>query len=98
MLVSGTVVFLERCSCSCCKCLTLLHFTFLFIYLFIYLYLFIDLFIYLFSDSWIRRYVSETDIQGTMTSQFARNFQVPTSSVLLTRLSYKLSCNLTEIV
>ena len=31
-------------------------------------------FIYLFSDSWLRGYVPETEIQGTMTSQFPSKF------------------------
>ena len=66
-----------------------------FVYLFIYLLIF--LFIYLFSDSWIRGYVPETEIQGTMTSQFPRKFQVQTSSILWTRWC-KLRQNLAEIV
>ena len=36
--------------------------------------LFIYLFIYLFSDSWLRGHVPETEIQGTMTSQFSSKF------------------------
>ena len=35
----------------------------------------IYLFIYSFSDSWIRGYVPETEIQGTMTFQFPRKSQ-----------------------
>ena len=60
-------------------------------------HLVIYLFIYLFSDSWIKGYVPKTKIQGAITTQFPIKFQVPTCSVLWTRWC-KLSCNLVEIV
>ena len=70
---------------------------YLFIYLCIYLFihLFIYLFIYLFSDSWITGYVAETEIQGIMTSQFPRQFQVPGCSISWRRW-FKLGSNLAE--
>ena len=61
------------------------------------IYSFIYLFTYFFSDSWIREYVPKTETQGTITSQFPRKSQVPTSSILWTKCC-KLRCNLTEIV
>ena len=57
----------------------------------------LNLFICLFSNSWIRGYGPEPEILGTMTSQFPGISQVPISSILWTR-SLKLRCNLAEIV